>query len=301
MAGLVLELQSDAMNPSVRLVDLLRKARAVSVKLQTTDIEEWLGREMNGYEKAADVPDYRRLHADLKCFNPVRGLIPLAVANSDIQDIISSSPMTQSIGELEALVQSGGDGQGRVMRYFSPHQEHQLMQDMPHPMRPVQIIPVTAILAILESVRNRIFEWSLELEARGVLGDDLTFSKEEQERATQVTHNYTTNIGSITGPSQIQQGTTSSTQNLATGIDAEALTALVDSLVNQLDEMRLGDEQRAEMAAELATVRAQAVSSKPKAAIIKESLATIRHIMEASAAHFLVSHGPAIAALIARF
>ena len=36
-----------------------------------------------------------------------------------------------------------------------------------------------------------------------------------------------------------------------------------------------------------------------QAAIIKESLATIRHIMEAGAAHLLVLHGPAIAALIA--
>ena len=301
MAGLVLELQTDAMNPEVRLADLLRKARAVSVKLRATEIEEWLGREMNGYAKAADVPEYRRLHAELKCVNPVRGLIPLTVASPPIQDIISSSPMTQPIGELEALVRSGTGGDGTVIRYFTSEQEHQLMQNMPHPMRPVQVIPATAILAILESVRNRIFEWSLELEARGVLGEGLTFSKEERERATHVTHNnYTTNIGSIAGASQIQQGTTSSTQHLKTDIDSKALTLLVDSLERQLDEMRLGGKERAEMVAELATVRAQAVSSKPRAAIIKESLATIRHIMEASAAHLLVAHGPAIAALIAR-
>src|SRR6185503_319793 len=88
MAGLVLELQADAMNPVVRLADLQRKARADSVKLRATEIEEWIGREMNGYEKVADVPDYRRLHAELKCINPVRGLIPLHVAESKIQDII---------------------------------------------------------------------------------------------------------------------------------------------------------------------------------------------------------------------
>jgi len=99
----------------------------------------------------------------------------------------------------------------------------------------------------LESVRNRIFEWSLELEARGVLGEGLTFSNEERERATNVTHNYTTNIGSIAGPSQFQQGTTSSTQSLKAGIDSQALTALVDSLMSQLDEMRAEgrDDRRA--------------------------------------------------------
>jgi len=302
MAGLVLELQADAMNPVVRLADLLRKARAVSVKLRATEIEEWIGREMNGYEKVADVPDYRRLHAELKCINPVRGLIPLHVAEFKIQDIISSSPMTQSVGELEAIVGSRGNGEGSVIRFFAPQQEHQRMQSMADPMRPVQVIACTAIVAILDAVRNRIHNWSLELEARGVLGEGFTFSKEERERATHVTNtnNYTTNIGTIAGSSQIQQGTTSSAQNLENGIDSQALLAFVDTIADQLDQMRLDDKQRAEMVAELGTVKAQAASSKPKVAVIKESLSTIRHIIEASAAHLLVSHGPTIAALIAR-
>jgi len=248
MAGLVHELQADAMDPKVRLADLLRKARAVSVKLRASEIEEWLGREMNGYEKASDVPPYRQLHAELKCVNPTHGLIPLAVSNPELQEIISASPMTHSIGEIEALVQTADEGgKGNILHYFSPQMEHQLMQNMVYPMRPVQVIAGTAISAILESVRNRIFEWSLELEARGVLGEGLTFSNEERERATTVTHNYTTNIGSIAGPSQFQQGTTSSTQSLKAGIDSQALTALVDSLMSQLDEMRAEgrDDRRA--------------------------------------------------------
>jgi len=303
MTGLVHELQTDAMDPKVRLADLLRKARAVSVKLRASEIEEWLGREMNGYENASDVPPYRQLHAELKCVNPIHGLIPLAVSDPKIQEIISASPMTHSIGELEALVQAADEGgKGNIIHYFSPQQEHQLMQNMPHPMRPVQVVAGTAILGILESVRNRIFDWSLELEARGVLGEGLTFSKEERERATQVnhSHHYTTNIGSISGDSQLQQGTTNSAQSLATNIDSKALIAFVELFTRQIETMHLADEQRAEMTAELATLRAQAASSKPKASIIGESLTTLRHIIEASSAHLLVSHGPAIAAFLSR-
>ena len=50
--------------------------------------------------------------------------------------------------------------------------------------------------------------------------------------------------------------------------------------------------------AELDTLRAQATSSKPKAGIIRESLTTVRHIIEAGAAHLLVTHGPQITALL---
>ena len=79
------------------------------MKLRATEIEELLRREMNRYERAADVPEYRRLHAEFKCVNPVQCLIALAVANSQIRRIISSSPMTQSVGQLEALVESGSN------------------------------------------------------------------------------------------------------------------------------------------------------------------------------------------------
>jgi len=85
---------------------------------------------------------------------------------------------------------------------------------------------------------------------------------------------------------------------IANGIDAQALIALVDSITGQLDEMRLGDQLQAEMIAELDTLLAQAASSKPKAGIIRESLATVRHIIEAGAAHLLVTHGQQIAALL---
>jgi hypothetical protein len=169
---------------------------------------------------------------------------------------------------------------------------------MEDPFEPGLEISRSAVVAILDAVRTRVLDWALELESNGVLGDGMTFSSAERQAASQVTHNYfTTNIGTMTG-SQFQQGTVQSTQNMAKGIDMQALIALVNSIMGQLDEMRLGDELRAEMVAELDTLRAQATSSKPKAGIIRESLTTVRHIIEAGAAHLLVMYGPQIAALL---
>ena len=56
MAGLVFDLQADAMNRAVGVSDLLRKAKAVSKKLRTPEVYEWIDRELNGYEKTATFP-----------------------------------------------------------------------------------------------------------------------------------------------------------------------------------------------------------------------------------------------------
>jgi hypothetical protein len=299
MAGLVLDLQTDAMNGAVRVSDLLRKAKTVSKKLRTPEIDEWIDRELKGYEKTADIPEYRRIHGHLRCYNPVQQRwMPLMVhGDPRIVEIYSSSPMPQMIGELESLV-AGRESSTSLLRKFTPHQAQIIMDQMNDQFEPGLEISKSAVVAILDAVRTRVLDWALELESSGVLGEGMTFSPAEREAASQITHNhFTTNIGTMTG-SQFQQGTVQSTQNIANGIDAQALTTLVDSIRSQLDEMHLGDELRAEMVAELDTLRAQAGSSKPKTGIIRESLTTVRHIIEAGAAHFLVAYGPQIATLL---
>ena len=49
MAGLVSELQKDALDSNVKLSDLLRKALVVATKLKMPDFKTWIQKELNGY------------------------------------------------------------------------------------------------------------------------------------------------------------------------------------------------------------------------------------------------------------
>ncbi len=69
MSGLVLELQRDALNPSVSTLDILRKALVVARKLNLKDFEHWIKLELDGYP-SEDVPDYRRTQGQLRAWNP---------------------------------------------------------------------------------------------------------------------------------------------------------------------------------------------------------------------------------------
>jgi len=45
MESIVLELQAEALDSSKSVTDLLRKALAISVKLDLKDIQEWINKE----------------------------------------------------------------------------------------------------------------------------------------------------------------------------------------------------------------------------------------------------------------
>lgn len=58
MSAIVLELQQDALNPSVSALNLLRKALVVATKLNIEEFQQWIELELNGY-KGAPIPEYR--------------------------------------------------------------------------------------------------------------------------------------------------------------------------------------------------------------------------------------------------
>ena len=64
MSGIVLELQRNALDPNVDVVTLLRQAYLISKKLELSEFEKWVSKELNGYEVSDEIPDYRILHGD---------------------------------------------------------------------------------------------------------------------------------------------------------------------------------------------------------------------------------------------
>ena len=61
MTSLVLQLQADTLDQSVRVSSILRKALAVSRKLAILEIESWLKQELDGYGTSLDLPLYRTI------------------------------------------------------------------------------------------------------------------------------------------------------------------------------------------------------------------------------------------------
>lgn len=66
------------------------------------------------------------------------------------------------------------------------------------------LISRQSAIKALDAIRNKVLDWSLDLEKRGILGADMTFSKEEKATASQIHYTTVNNIGSMSN-SQLQQ------------------------------------------------------------------------------------------------
>jgi hypothetical protein len=280
MGAIVLELQKEALDRKVPVSDLLRKAMVVARKLKVRELEKWIGNELGGYTGDADeVPSYRRLTGQVKVFNRFQGWMPMTFEDPEHAQICSTRLCGQSAAELESLV--GGKKDSTLMMPFPPEIEKQLMASM-HPiaLQPLLHVPPSAIVGILDTVRNTVLNWALRLEEDGILGEGLAFSASEQARASESRYHVTNFYGAVTN-SQVAPGAANPSQIVVTSsVDVGEVKALVAKVKRAAAELDLDPALRDELSAELTTIDTQVASPKPKAGIIKQSLGSIRTILE---------------------
>lgn len=278
MSGLVLELQRDALDKNVDVSSLLRKAVVVSKKLGIREIETWINQELAGYPADEDaVPKYREVSGVVKVFNPYHGWQPLNFGNAELGEDLSKRKISQAIGELVAIAEN--DKSGNLQVPFSQHTKNALMKMMDIPLEPTLLVSDAQIHGILEAVRNEVLNWALDLETKGIVGDGMSFSKEEKAVASQITYQVTNNIGSMQN-SQLQQDSAGATQTQHITQPEIDLSAFVAELKASIHDLGLNKDDAAELEAEVLTIEHQLGSPKPKSIIINESLKSARSIIE---------------------
>ena len=183
MTSPVLELQHEAMDSSIRVDDLLRKAVVVATTLGSDDFRAWAAKELQGYAGDTTTPAYRRVTGVLRAYHPSHGWIPVIVPDKDLQQRLESGAARRPIGELED-------------RYHDPHRG-EMLQVLPGPddenltledlmelvpydwvLRifgdtrefqpgtiPTLMIGRPTIKGVLDAVRNEVLRWSLALES----------------------------------------------------------------------------------------------------------------------------------------
>ncbi len=179
---IVIELQRLSSEGNCPIDELLRKSLIVSSKLQIADFTHWIRSELDGYMDK-DVPDYRIVQSSLKALNPVTGIhMPIFSDVPGRGDEFSRALIGTPIGELHVLTQS-------TSKFFQiplPNAVQRRLHrscDMPVPMECHLHVSRNAVFGIIDAVRNTIFNWSLQLEQKGILGDGMRFTPEEKALA----------------------------------------------------------------------------------------------------------------------
>lgn len=270
MGKMVIDLQRDCLNPNVPAEYLLRKALAMSSKLGVSEIVRWLQCELNGYGPGEIVPAYRRVRGIIKARDPYRGWEPVQFESEEMLNETSTQDNRQPIAEITAL-SAATDLRSKV----SHELKMALLRDYPGITDVEMFVSPTSLVGIIDTVRNMVLQWALELESKGVLGEDMSFSEDGQSRGKSQNYSIFNVIGTMRN-SQLQQMSDSSTQELTFGalddVRAKAKELLVDA--------DLAPDTSAELKAAIDTVEVQRLSKRPKQPIIRGCLKSIRSVAE---------------------
>lgn len=279
MSSVVVDLQKDALDRQVSITDLLRKAFVVARKLGIEEFEKWVTHELNGYEDAKDIPDYRQLSGSVKAWNPYRGWQPVIFTDNKMEEALSTPPCGQAIAEIESLLGSDSKS-GALQMPFSAKTEQQLRKAIDFQTQITLMVPSTGLVRIVDAVRTIILNWSMKLEEDGILGERLSFTNRERETAGKISYNINNFYGPVQSP-QIQQQTSKSFQiSSVHEFEIASLKGFLAAVSDQIEALNLSSEAKQELNAEVTTANAQAESPKPKHSIIRESLSSIRRILE---------------------
>jgi hypothetical protein len=181
MAGLVEELQREALDPNVPVSVLLRKVKLVAVKLQLTDAVDWADAELKGYE--GEVPDYRIVYGQIKSFHPYHGWRTMR-GDAEMIEKISQRHVGESISSLEALVSKVKDGSGTLYVSLPPAMINYINESNGVVYTDVGVhIGENAFVSIIDRVRNTVFDWALDLERAGITGEGISFTMAEMQKA----------------------------------------------------------------------------------------------------------------------
>lgn len=107
--------------------------------------------------------------------------------------MVSTAYFAQPIAEIESL--AGGEGQFIIIGFLPP------INDFLHDNLQIQFncglhVSKTVLIGALEGVRNLILDWAIDLESQGIVGEGVTFSTDELEKAQSVVTNiYDSNVG----------------------------------------------------------------------------------------------------------
>jgi len=285
--SLIEQLQADALSGAVSITDLLRKAKTAATKLQANEFLAWIEHEVDGYRDRVELPQYRRIPAELKFFNPYHGWQPI-IGSQHLQ------LFAQPISQIASLLEGNGDS---FTAPCSRETVKHYAKKIGYTAEVRSHVSRAPLEGIVDAARNAVLDWALKLEAAGVRGEGLSFSQADADRARAVTINIGS-IGNAVGLGSFGDHTTiTATQTLSGGELAEAVTRLLDQLHRMLPASDLPRSIKEAAEAAAAELRTAAQTDPPDTSRLRQGLRALKQVMEHAAGHVV---GAGVLALIAQ-
>ena len=171
--SLLREIQASAIDGTSDLETLLRKCRVLASRLQNNEFKQWVQSELDGYRDEIEVPEYR--HIQSQAYGHFFGPFGSGLSNMQIPDSCIPKKLRERLTFLK--MQQGVSGLASLARGSESDTIHMNWPADVYPlfdgkvyenMRLAQAwlaLPKSSVIGILSTVRNRILDFALEIEA----------------------------------------------------------------------------------------------------------------------------------------
>ncbi|MDQ1207467.1 hypothetical protein QE380_000390 [Acinetobacter baylyi] len=216
-------LQKLVLDPQSNITDILRSALLISHKLSLLDFKTWCELELKGYDDIDDsnVPEYRHLY----------GSFHVTDVNTKVHQPLGDRAACQVIKDSIIFFQESLDNNDQFLSIRFPDDKNKNLKQMFGISSKSCIfyssISRTYFLKALDIIRTKILEFSIELENKGILGDEWEFTEQEKQMTQNINYNIS-NVGNIANHNQ------ESTINQIATINVNVIKGDFSSLASKL-------------------------------------------------------------------
>lgn len=299
MRGLIPEIQRNALDLNVPIDAILRKVKLCTTKLDLSSLEAWISQELDGYSSKAALPGYRELVGEPLALNPYNGWIPMFFKSANDRQAVTRVDVRQPISTLRDLIDNDNDNG----MFYYPVPEYQVLAINRRmnfqSSRMVLKIGRTSIIMILETVRNMVLDWSVEMEKKGVLGEGMYFEPVEKERAERamstisIGGNFVGNLGNHNASRDI-------VSTSVVDVQVRAIVDAVSRIRDELPALRIAGADTEALAPYLDAVEKEAKSSAPNPRKLTSLLDGARSILVGAGGNLTAEGALALIAAAAR-
>lgn len=283
MGSLVLDLQQEVLKPDCDILNSLRKAHLIAAKLKLTEFDSWIMSELNGYDRSQlPPPKYRTIRGALKARNPYNGWIPVQCPDNRTEELLCSKTLPMSISEI---IELSSRSSGAFRMQLPAEVANWIMEssEMPIPMQIVLSVSTHYLKSIIEQVKNCLLEWTIKLEATGILGEDMRFSQEETNMAKEIPQQINNYYGTVVNGDVSQSQVVSGDHN-SIAFNYGQASDLMKKVRDSIEREQLSDEDR-ESAVELISEAEAKIAEQKKPGIIQAALSGLRDFLVAGGAN----------------
>jgi hypothetical protein len=138
---------------------LVRAAQIAARAVGDVEFDQWCAQELAGYSNSRDVPEYRKVHAQLYADEAYRRGVPAMVRDEKMAEMLGRCPLPGSLRQLDEMC--AADRKGSFQVSFLPEHEAELLKSFHGAHRLYRVIQPIGVRTATGEIRRRVFDWAL--------------------------------------------------------------------------------------------------------------------------------------------